>query len=593
MTTRVYFPLAGTAGSSPTPDTGWARSIASFARFPASTTKANTAAAYRGGYPGVTTTDLTCFTQHVFDPLDVDQTITGTFSAVTTCYEGVTNTADHYLAIGIRVMQGDTDTVRGVLYAPTVADTEFPVGPNGYSRIFNAAALSSVNALAGDRIVVEWGTRGNTPPSNEYAYILLGDPTSSDLALTSAVVITTPPGCPWLEFSQTITFAAPAEVIAVGQASETDTAQAITLPAPTVVAVGQGSETDTAQAITKVLGAVTIAVNQATETDLARPIAVSQGVIIAIGQATESDLAQSIAVYATATIALGQATEIDLAQIILLAGASQTISVGQATETDTAQTISSPTPITIAVGQASEIELALAITLVNTLTGTLGQASETDLARAITVVFGLTETWSINLKHPTTGLALTGLGNSVVKFEAYQESTGDWFNSATNALQAAQPTPLALLEDVSGEHDGRYAGAATIGVFDDWMVLHIYWDYDASDGRGTVRRHAWSRVRYVAGVEWLGGMTVAQDTTLSAVPTAAEIIAADAARLVDGAITRAEQERMELAETLGNATVPAGAGTYAFKGQDGTTVRVGGTIDADGVRTVTTVNGAP
>ena len=101
--------------------------------------------------------------------------------------------------------------------------------------------------------------------------------------------------------------------------------------------------------------------------------------------------------------------------------------------------------------------MSLAVTLYATRTISLGQVSETDIARAITVVFGVTETWSINLEHPTTGLALTGLGNNVVKFEAYQESTVEWFNPATGALQAAQPTPLALLEDISGRHNGRYA----------------------------------------------------------------------------------------------------------------------------------------
>lgn len=64
-------------------------------------------------------------------------------------------------------------------------------------------------------------------------------------------------------------------------------------------------------------------------------------------------------------------------------------------------------------------------------------------------------------------------------------------------------------------------------------------------------------------------------------------------RIIDGTITQAELERLHLSELAGDATVPAGAGAYEFKGQDGTTVRLAGTVAADGTRTPTTVNGAP
>lgn len=84
-------------------------------------------------------------------------------------------------------------------------------------------------------------------------------------------------------------------------------------------------------------------------------------------------------------------------------------------------------------------------------------------------------------------------------------------------------------------------------------------------------------------------LTTEEHNKLMAVATAAE----SAAELIDGTITRAEKERLELAEMLGHGLVPAGAGTYAFKAQNGTTTRIGGTVDADGVRTVTTINGSP
>lgn len=63
--------------------------------------------------------------------------------------------------------------------------------------------------------------------------------------------------------------------INVGQASEADTAQAITITGALGIAVGQAAEADTAQAIT-VSTQINIAVGQAAETDLAQPIALGQ-----------------------------------------------------------------------------------------------------------------------------------------------------------------------------------------------------------------------------------------------------------------------------------------------------------------------------
>jgi len=566
MATRFYLPSSGSAPSSPTVSTGWMYSASAFARYPTKFAKGDTAHAWAvGGWPGATDENgLLCTLQYVSPPLDVDQTISGTVSAALSCLENAT-LADAYLGYSVRVMQGDTSTERGVLKAPSFADTEMTTG--GATRIVNAVAVTSVNALAGDRIVIELGSRFVSPVAGAYAGPRIGNPDVTDVPLTSGGADTDKTG--WLELSTTITFNDGAPPL--GQVTETDTAQVITLSENAIRDVAQASEADTAQAITTVLGALTIAVNQSNETDLARPIAALQGVTLTIGQVAESDLAQSIAVYSATTIAIGQVTELDVAQVILEAYSNQTLSVGQVTETDAAQVISSPTPINIALAQASEIDLSLAVTLYATRTIALGQASETDIARAITVVFGVTETWSINLEHPTTGLPLTGLGNSVVKFEAYQESTEDWFNPATGALQAAQPTPLALLEDISGNHNGRYAAATTIGAFNTWMVLHIYWDYDAGDGRGSIRRHAWSRVYYNAGVELLPGLSTAEHAALLAVELATDTLEASVAALPSAAqiatATLAAATATPIAANMkqANSVEIIGAGTSANK----------------------------
>ena len=159
--------------------------------------------------------------------------------------------------------------------------------------------------------------------------------------------------------------------------------------------------------------------------------------------------------------------------------------------------------------------------------GTAAYADEDDTVAATgTLPIDVVEPWSLNVSHPLTQLPLTGLGDTTVKFEAYQESTVYWFNSATSALQVAQPTPLALLEDVSGNHPARYAANATITVFNLWMILHWYYDYDASDGRGSVRYHSWVRAYYNDGVQILPGLTVAQAFQLAEKPILSQIVGA-------------------------------------------------------------------
>jgi hypothetical protein len=126
-----------------------------------------------------------------------------------------------------------------------------------------------------------------------------------------------------------------AHVVSVGQASETDTAQAITRRK--TVTVGQATETDTAQPITRVKSKL---LGQPSETDTSQPMvfATSQAVV----QATETDSAQPITRRKTKTI--GQASETDTAQPVSVNPKRRLI--GQASEADTAQTIS-PAVVTL------------------------------------------------------------------------------------------------------------------------------------------------------------------------------------------------------------------------------------------------------
>lgn len=179
---------------------------------------------------------------------------------------------------------------------------------------------------------------------------------------------------PWILFRKVargVYFpASSGQTISVGQALETDTAQAIArLKAKTL---GQATETDTAQAITR---RKTLGIGQAVETDLAQ--AVTHAKTKLLGQATETDIAQAIA--HAKTKALAQATETDLAQTITVSG-NKIIAVGQVTETDTAQALTARKAKQ--VGQTTETDAAQAVA--HAKTKALGQAIETDLAQGIT-----------------------------------------------------------------------------------------------------------------------------------------------------------------------------------------------------------------
>lgn len=145
--------------------------------------------------------------------------------------------------------------------------------------------------------------------------------------------------------------AAAGTTVNIGQASETDTAGAIT--AAKAKSTGQASETDTSGTI---IPAKSLAIGQASETDTAGAIGpeVEGGTDITIGQATETDAAQPILV--AKAVPIGQASETDTAEPVTVA---KTVLIGLATETETVG------PFTLAkavlVAQATETDSAFDI----------------------------------------------------------------------------------------------------------------------------------------------------------------------------------------------------------------------------------------
>ena len=233
--------------------------------------------------------------------------------------------------------------------------------------------------------------------------------------------------------------------VIVNQASETDTAQPITIN-PIHRLVNQASETDTAQPITAVLGPrvwLNTAANGATLTGATQmtvtawsldgtsvtfsdpvgaPIGsglwlgvengnrgeantgwiqvevTASGFQVTVNQASETDTAQPITPELRRLVT--QASETDTAQPIGTAksrtavqtsetdtsqpiGSAKTKAIGLSSETDTAQPVGTAKSVTI--GQASEIDTAQPIAY--SKSKVIGQASETDTAQPITYDF--------------------------------------------------------------------------------------------------------------------------------------------------------------------------------------------------------------
>lgn len=178
--------------------------------------------------------------------------------------------------------------------------------------------------------------------------------------------------------------------VAVGQASETDTATAITRSK--TKAIGQASDTETAGAIrpqraraigqpsdastaNPITAAKVVHVGQASDTETADTVRPQR--VVPVGQALEADAATAVAIARGVT--LGQATETDASQAVT---AAKVVHVGQAAESDGATSVSSAKRR--AIGQAVETDTAAAVTRAKRVA--VGQAVESDSAEAVTPV---------------------------------------------------------------------------------------------------------------------------------------------------------------------------------------------------------------
>jgi hypothetical protein len=153
--------------------------------------------------------------QHVSKPLNGNQTISGTFKGTVGAMES-SAAANFVSQCVIRVFSGDMTTERGVLYGGNSATTstvgEWSTAQNGASLVPTTStlpdtALSSVNALDGDVIVVEIGYRATNTVTTSYtgtAYVANMQNTLSYPDYPSSHNGAGSVG--WIEFSQDLAF---------------------------------------------------------------------------------------------------------------------------------------------------------------------------------------------------------------------------------------------------------------------------------------------------------------------------------------------------------------------------------------------------
>lgn len=211
----------------------------------------------------------------------------------------------------------------------------------------------------------------------------------------------------------TATMPTSGQTVAIGQATETDTAQGFTVTTALAAAIGQASETDTAQALTPVTGGSpqTVGIGQAAESDTAQALTAGATFAAAIGQAQETDEAQSMTTLVGGATLISQAIETDTAQPLTAVPGVRTVAIGQATETDSAQAMSAQAAATILAGMALEIDTAQPLTaLISGASLVIGQAGELDIAQALANIGG-SSSWTPGdgaMSPPRIGMARNG-----------------------------------------------------------------------------------------------------------------------------------------------------------------------------------------
>ena len=194
--TRLYVQNAAAPYSPATKRGAW-DTTASFVDKQIDTTKSG-AAANVAIAEAVTTANYDVMLARFVSPaLAENKVISGTVQWILGVTES-SNSANDFFHVHIFVTQGDTDNVRGTLLTDNIGATEWRLN-TAEGRGEGAKALTTVSALAGDRIVVEVGYQAqNTSGTSFTGTLHYGNTGATDLT-SGSTNVTTEPG--WIEFS--------------------------------------------------------------------------------------------------------------------------------------------------------------------------------------------------------------------------------------------------------------------------------------------------------------------------------------------------------------------------------------------------------
>ncbi len=235
------------------------------------------------------------------------------------------------------------------------------------------------------------------------------------------------------------------------------------LTAPTVVAIGQVSETDTAQTFGRSKSKL---IGQITETDAGQILRALKSKLI--GQTLETDTTQALS--AIKTKLLGQTAETDSAQALR---SVKTKAIGQSVETDTPQALRAVRSRLL--GQPSETDTPQ--TLARSKTKQLGQASETDTAQAIRrITYSSSYVSNFDTTLPTffTSFGTTAVSGGKLRVRATPGYSGVYTQSVVSL------DTVAITVETPGEYDSTIGlgsgdpNRMLLGVFDDGSGPTVY-----------------------------------------------------------------------------------------------------------------------
>lgn len=201
MATRLYFQATTAAPISPAYDAAWL-STAEGVRRNLIQSKETATETVAGTLTG-STNDQTLAVQAISPPLSGNQTVSGTWTFMVRGRELDALDNVNRRVRGAWVVTNDGSSIRGTLvaHATSGSTSEYATTLQGV-QFANAGAVTTVNALDGDRIVVELGPGSNTTGTTPQWEIVLGG-TGTDHANANADTTGT---VPWVEFSVNLVF---------------------------------------------------------------------------------------------------------------------------------------------------------------------------------------------------------------------------------------------------------------------------------------------------------------------------------------------------------------------------------------------------